>query len=235
MRKTFIIPCKFIASKPVIYDCVQSINNTYGNSAEIIVIDSDSSDKSYFPILRELGVIVDDAVNQHYISGAIWYAFEKYARDYYCIVHDSMVLKKTLDQYDQNDVTSIRYFNSGRFFRNAGGGVNLGEFGFDNLEQFTWVEEQLFLHTSYSIPDRFTGLFGSALLCKRETLEKLHNKGFSKVLPCNKLQDQGMERAWGIVLTHEEYDIKKHTVAGDHNRNPDNSIIEKIHLSNLRK
>jgi len=231
MHSTFIIGCKFVAGNPVVYDCVRSIKEVYGDSAEIIVIDSDSEDKSYFSVLRDLGVVVDDAVNHHYTSGAIWYAFEKYVRDSYCFLHDSMTVKEKIDDYAKSDITSIRYFNSGRFFREYGGGLYPGEFGFDSVEQFKWVNEQFRLHTSYSIPERFTGLYGSTSVCKRETLERLHKEGFSKVLPTNKHQDQGMERAWGIALTLGGYDLKAHTIGGDTNANPDSSIIGKVHLS----
>jgi len=234
MHSTFVIGCKFLAARPVVYECVRSIKKVYGDSAEIIVIDSDSEDKSYFSVLRDLGVVVDDAVNHHYTSGAIWCAFEKYIRDSYCFLHDSMTVGGKIDDYVKNDITSLRYFNSGKFLREYGGGLYPGEFGFDSVEQFEWVNEQFLLHTSYSIysiPERFTGLYGSTSVCKRETLEKLYKEGFSKVLPTNKIQDQGMERAWGIALALEGYDIKTHTIGGDCNRNPDTSIIKKVHFS----
>ena len=151
MHSTFVIGCKFLAARPVVYECVRSIKKVYGDSAEIIVIDSDSEDKSYFSVLRDLGVVVDDAVNHHYTSGAIWCAFEKYIRDSYCFLHDSMTVGGKIDDYVKNDITSLRYFNSGKFFREYGGGLYPGEFGFDSVEQFEWVNEQFLLHTSYSI------------------------------------------------------------------------------------
>ena len=226
MISTFVLPCKFNFA---VYDSIRSIREHYPHDSEIIVIDSDSGDKQYIEHLREDGVIVEEACNKNFITGAIWYAFRKFKRERYYFLHDSMILKGRLDQFNEAPAVSIRYFNSGRWLdKFTGDSHGQNGFGFDSEESRLWGMQQLSMHTSYVLPDLFTGLFGSALICSREVLEKLDKAGFSKILPTQKsVEDQAMERLWGIALHNEGYDIKTNTVAGNHNDNPSTALIEK--------
>ena len=226
MISTFVLPCKFNLA---VYDSIRAIREHYPHDSEIIVIDSDSRDKKYIEHLREDGVIVEDAYNKNFVTGAIWYAFKKFKRERYYFLHDSMILKGRLDQFNEAPAVSIRYFNSGNEIARFGNDpFGADGFGFDDAVSRAWAVQQLAAHTSYVLPDLFTGLFGSALICAREVLEKLDRAGFSKILPTQKsVEDQAMERLWGIALHNEGYDIKTNTVAGNHNDNPSTALIEK--------
>jgi len=229
---TFIIPCRYNGA---IFECVKSIKAHYPNDAEIIVVDSDSPDKSYFKKLEQMGVTIADAKNVNYITGAIWYAFREFERKKYIVLHDSMKLKSRLDKKISASATSVRYFNSGDFLRGRSSPDGEGEeFGWDNPFSRFWSLQQLEAHTSYTIPEVYPGLFGSALICDRSVLEKLHGTGFSKILPTTKIEDQSMERLWGIALYHEGYDIKTNTVAGDHCNGPSQEIVEKTFFAGTR-
>ena len=223
---TFVLPCKFNFA---VYDSVRAINEHYPDDSEIIVVDSDSEDKQYMKFLREEDVIVEDIKNYHYITGAIWHAYKTFKRERYYFLHDSMILKGRLDEFVEPSVVSIRYFNSGNRLRNWIPNDPRGAlgFGFDDEYSRHWSISQLEDHTSYELPDLFTGLFGSALICNRDVLEKLDASGFSKILPTQKIEDQSMERLWGVALHNEGYDIKTNTVCGNHNDNPSSELIEK--------
>ena len=56
--KMFVIPCKFNPNYPFIINLVEDIRN-YHPSEKIVVVDSDSEDKSYFDELIKYDVIID--------------------------------------------------------------------------------------------------------------------------------------------------------------------------------
>ena len=223
---TFVMPCKF---NSVIYESIEAIRKFYPNDSEIIVVDSDSEDKGYVDVLRGKGIIVDDVKNKNYLTGAIWHTFKNHKRSRYYFLHDSMIIKSRLDRFVNCPATSVRYFNSGNRLRAwiPGDVTGAQGFGFDDEGSRMWAAKKLSLHTNYIIPNLFTGLFGSALLCSRQVLENIYSSGFSNILPTRKIEDQTMERLWGIALHNEGYDVKTNTVCGNHNDNPSNDIIEK--------
>ena len=52
MKKIFVIACYYDGSNNAIFECVKSIQKLY-KSAKIIVIDSNSPDKTYFQRLKQ--------------------------------------------------------------------------------------------------------------------------------------------------------------------------------------
>ena len=93
MGSIFVIPCYFNIENPVIFNCINSIQKFHPNS-NIVVIDSGSSDKSYFSFLKEKNVTIEDVNNRNYDTGAYWYAFKKYKNKYslFYFIHDSVNL-----------------------------------------------------------------------------------------------------------------------------------------------
>ena len=77
-KKLFVIACYYDGSNNSIFECVNSIKRYY-KSPQIAVIDSNSPDKSYFEKLKEKGVIVYNAKNRNYDTGAYWYAYNKFS------------------------------------------------------------------------------------------------------------------------------------------------------------
>ena len=91
---------------------MNSIQKCY-KSPQIVVIDSNSPDKSYFKKLKEKGVIVCNAKNKSYDTGAYWYAYNKFKKaKFFYFLQDSVIFKKNLSKYEKNDLTTFRYFLS---------------------------------------------------------------------------------------------------------------------------
>ena len=65
----FVIPCKYNSNFPFVIELVESIRKFHPNE-KIVVIDSDSNDKTYFSILSEYDVIIEDAKNSNWMIGA---------------------------------------------------------------------------------------------------------------------------------------------------------------------
>ena len=72
----FVIPCKYTSKSPII-ECVKSIRRHYPNDL-IVVVDSDSDDKSYFEEVGKYDAIVEDVSNKNFVNGALWHCFKKY-------------------------------------------------------------------------------------------------------------------------------------------------------------
>ena len=76
----FVIPCKYNSEFPFIIELVKSIRK-FHLTEKIVVIDSDSEDKSYFSILENYDVIIEDIKNHNWMIGAYWYAYKKYSNE----------------------------------------------------------------------------------------------------------------------------------------------------------
>ena len=111
-NRIFIIPCFFNGSNTSIFNCVDSILKFYKNP-KIVVVDSNSPDKSYFKELIKKKVTILDVKNKNYDTGAYWIGFTKY-NDYenYYFLQDSIKIKQNLISFEKNNLTTFRYFLS---------------------------------------------------------------------------------------------------------------------------
>ena len=109
----FIVPCRYISEEPIIFECITSIKQ-YHPYDKIVVVDSDSSDRSYFDTLRtDFGVEVLDVHNVSYAPGAFRIGYEHYPdEDFYYCIHDSMLVRGSMKQFEVNPLTVLRYFCS---------------------------------------------------------------------------------------------------------------------------
>ena len=111
-KKIFVIACYYDGTNNSIFECVKSIQKYY-KSAKIIVIDSNSPDKTYFQRLKEKRIIVFNAKNKNYDTGAYWYAYNKFKKvNFFYFLQDSVIFKRNLSYYEKNDLTTFRYFLS---------------------------------------------------------------------------------------------------------------------------
>tara|TARA_B110000881_G_C18597727_1_gene532719 strand:- start:476 stop:1234 length:759 start_codon:yes stop_codon:yes gene_type:complete len=222
--RLFVISCYFDGSNDAIFNCANSIISNYDNP-KILVIDSDSPDKSYFDKLNNLSIEVLDAKNRNYDTGAYWIGFNKYNYyDHYYFLQDSIKIKQNLTSYERYNLTTFRYFHS----INKVGGFKFDKtkkdfinkltdffkknkkihdiFGFDNDEQIQWCIEQL-KKTDYFFSKSWLSVFGPIFICKRNVMQKLLLNNFHKVLPTNKLEQMCMERLFGIAFQQEGLDV----------------------------
>ena len=69
----FIIPCKYSAGSPIL-KCIEQIKKYYPDE-DIVVVDSDSDDKSYFDLIRNDVLDIIEG-NHNYEIGAYIKAYE---------------------------------------------------------------------------------------------------------------------------------------------------------------
>ena len=237
-KKIFVIACYYDGSNASIFECVKSIQKHY-KSAKIVVVDSNSPDKTYFQRLKEKKVTVYNAKNKNYDTGAYWFAYNKFKKaSFFYFLQDSVIFKKNLSNYEKNDLTTFRYFLS---FDKIGGRklektrkniqkrihdlfkrkVKLKDhdiYGFDFEKQINWCKLKL-NKTDYFMPKIWLSVFGPIFMCKRVVMDKLHKKRFHNILPTNKLEQMCMERLFGIAFQQEGYDASK-SVQGEHFTTP---------------
>ena len=69
-----MIPCRFDPERPVVYECIDAIQR-FHDKPDIVVVDSGSSDKSYFDFCIDRGVKIASINNRLYATGAHAWAF----------------------------------------------------------------------------------------------------------------------------------------------------------------
>ncbi len=203
----FVIPCKYDSDKDCITKLIQSIVDTNPNE-EIVVVDSGSSDKSYFEKIKNIAgdkLYIEDVDNKNYHVGAYWIAFKKYKRDFYYFMHDSMIVKANLSEYKS------KYFMGLAWFEYSSGG---------NV-----AEPEIRKYTSYSVPESGLCLFGPVFFCQRELMEKLQNKGLDKILPTYSehspehlktgVAAYAVEGVFGIAIEQEGVSLRSNTLFGN--------------------
>lgn len=246
-KRIFIISCYFDGSNNAILDCVASIKKYYLNP-KIVVIDSNSPNKTYFNKLRKDNVIVLNSKNKNYDTGAYWIGFKKFSNyEYFYFLQDSVKFKANLSKFEQNTLNTFRYFLSASIV----GGVSFNKtkkiiskkvtdifkkdkkihdlYGFNNINEIKWTKGQL-KKTKFFLPLTWVSVFGPIFMCKKIIMTKLKKKNFHKILPTNKEQQMCMERLFGIAFQQEGYDCTQ-SIQGDNFKKPyKTSNFEKIFL-----
>ena len=65
-QNMFVIPCKYNPKFPFVIQLVESIRE-FHPTEKIVVVDSNSDDKSYFSILEKYDVIIEDVKNTNWM------------------------------------------------------------------------------------------------------------------------------------------------------------------------
>ena len=200
----FIIPCKYSEKHNYIISLVENIRKFHLDE-EIVVVDSNSDDKSYFKEIEKYNVIIEDIGNKNYHAGAYWYCFEKYNRDFYYFMHDSMIVNQNLDYLKNKELTVFAYFEYDP----------IGDIAEYYIKKFT----------NYNIPKTGYCAFGPIFFCKRIVMEKLYNSGISKILstynehnknqPSEGLPAHYQEAVFGLAFNQEGYDFQTKTMIGN--------------------
>jgi glycosyltransferase involved in cell wall biosynthesis len=205
----FIIPCKY-NQLCLIEDTVKSIRQLYPHT-KILVVDSDSEDKTYHNKLAAYDIIFADISNHHYESGALWYAVNKYKEDWYVLLQDSVILNKTLDEQIKSEELFHCFIN---FYEDSMGNhmrVNSKEF-------ITRINEMLgdFDKLSTEENTRFCGVFGPNFIIKRKMIDMVLSKRLNEtLLPTNKYDHQLTERVYGIVAKQCGVNILDNVLVGN--------------------
>lgn len=190
----FIVPCKYIEGRSLIQECIQSIKQHHPEEL-IVVVDSNSDDKSYFEYLSGIpNVVVCDKKNTNYIIGALWQAYEMFPNEHhYILIHDTIIIKKPLHKFLSDEETySFIYFD----------------------EHYTPPHHQevmnRFISPNYSHPagNPLVGVWGTAAILKNQIVKKFVSMNLQNTyLPINKMECQMSERVLGVLLAAEGVDV----------------------------
>ena len=218
----FVIPCKYTSKSPIL-ECVMSIRKYYPNDL-IVVVDSDSDDKSYFDLIEKYNVVIEDISNKNFLDGALWYCFNKYDQEeFFYLIHDSMKIKMNFEYVEESDFTCISSFSNTCWAENFEGG---------SKSQIIFAKEAL-SKTKYKYLDsniNWHPVFGISFFISRELLSRLKENGLSNYLPCNKMEMEASERIWGMVMYQEGIDVKSSCIMDTPIHIKPNPIISKTFL-----
>jgi glycosyltransferase involved in cell wall biosynthesis len=190
----FIVPCKYIEGKSLIRECIQSIKQHHPKEL-IVVVDSNSDDKSYFAYIEDIpNVVICDKKNVHYIIGALWQAYEMFPDEHhYVLIHDTIIIKKPLTKFLHDEETySFLYFDD------------------HVIPPHHQAVMDRFILPNYSsnVSTPIIGVFGTAAIFKNAILKKFVSKNLHNTyLPINKEECQMSERVLGVLLAAEGIDI----------------------------
>ena len=196
----FVIPCKYNATSNYIIDLVTQIRE-YHSDEKIMVVDSDSSDKSYFSQLESLNVIVEDVANTNWMIGAYWHGYKKFPdEDFYFFFHDSMKVKANLDYLKEKNLFLLADFN-----REAARSFNAWN---DKILQETKIDKRF-------IKSNGRGCYGPIFGCKNWVMKSLLEKGVDKLLPSNKRETGFCEGAYGLFFESLGFNLSDCVLYGD--------------------
>lgn len=205
----FIIPCKYNPHCKII-ETVESIAK-YHPDADIIVVDSDSDDKSYFDNLHPNAMVLDEA-NKYYEPGALWRVTSRFYDTHYILVQDSMVFKKSITDIVESTDKMKCFIN---FYERT----DRNHMGVPRDKFMEAIHRQMGTTPELGLGDEdygFVGVFGSSFIISRDFLVKISNSGlFENLAPTNKFEHQIAERVFGIAALDNGVDLTKHTIIGN--------------------
>lgn len=193
----FIIPCKYTSKSTHIVQLVSSIR-LYHPSEKIMVVDSNSEDKSYFTEIEKYNVIVEDIKNPHWMVGAYWHGYFRFPNEpFYYFIHDSTKVKANMSYLTESPLTILSTFN-----RNAS-------------DTFDAWNDKINSETKYKVKYGGKGVFGPMMMCQNNVITTMYNKGASILLPSTKAETGYMEGAFGAMLEADGYDMDRCSLFGD--------------------
>ena len=226
MNHAFVIPAFSTEQNKCVIDCVKSIRKFHASS-EIIIVDSDSPDKSYFNEVQKYNVVICNVKNKNRETGAIWHAYHNFPDiEFFFFIQDSLVCNSNGLDLMKYPFSCLRYFPSwdGKKFKGKPGlletrcgwadddnsnndGLNFKYKDKNGLDDRNWLTNKFKKYTPYEIPSEWNSVFGSIFFCHRTILESLVKNGFDKILPTNKMEACVMERAWGIAIEQLGFNV----------------------------
>lgn len=207
----FVIPVKYIAEKSPIINLFRQIR-TYHPFEDVAIVDSDSTDKSYFDELNIINshfngrLFIEDIANKHYCVGAYWHAYNKYNRPFYYFIHDSMKVSGNLDFLKEKDFTALAYF----FWI-----LGVGDIAFNMIKRVT----------KYNVPPSGKAIYAIIYFCKRKVMDRFKEGGLDQIMPnCNEhsgppkdaepVYAHALEGVYGLAAEQEGYNLVENSLAG---------------------
>jgi hypothetical protein len=197
LTTVFVIATKFDPNRPVIYECVESIQKHHSD-ARILIVDSDSPDKSYFSWATERGCNVADIKNHGYAHGAFRSGIRAYPNEsFYYLMFDSLIVNANLDDLRDRPVTAIRHWSNREH-----------DWGWDrNGDHLSiWGNRQLH-RMGVSFPTEYHGIMGPVMFLQRRVVDRLDGIRYWDTQIHDAYENCGLERVAGICLEALDYSV----------------------------
>lgn len=198
MNKTlFVISCK---ESNLIYDCVQSIKNNYGNEVDIVIVDSCSADKKYFELKEKYSnLFIEDVCNRNYEYGAIVYGFKKHNQyENYAFIQDAIRFKQRIVAIENIEDGKILLF--GDHNKNTGWTLDPDAKSYFHRKNPSFP----------SVDGNFSMAEWNSFCVNRNTFERLINSEIfiSATIPENKMGSRAWERVWGVLFLKNNIQVE---------------------------
>lgn len=220
-----MIPCRFDPERPVVYECIDAIQR-FHDKPNIVVVDSGSSDKSYFDFCIDRGVKIASINNRLYATGAHAWAFVHHPEVvYFNLIFDSVIVQANLDHLHEQPLTTFRHWPS-----------SLHDWGWDSQGEHlsVWGNQQL---DRMGIPrtNDYVGIMGPILFAQREVLKSLYDVGYFFTQVIDSYLHCAMERVAGITLDYLGWDVQNSLqgIHTSHCAQYDETYVRKLDLGRL--
>jgi glycosyltransferase involved in cell wall biosynthesis len=208
-----------------ILTCLESVR-IHQPHAEIVVVDSNSPDKSYIPKAENTYNATVILGNDNYEMGAWKLGADKVIKPYYVFIQDSCIQERPLDPEilaeDFWALWTVPQDAENCFSKTSGRNNN----GFIKK-----AIDKLLNNIVNDIefdPQKWHLIAGSMMLMKRYVWEKFLETGVYKVfMPQNKFDSQVSERLLGVLAEHVGYHPASHSLPGSAWEGPPISLISK--------
>lgn len=207
----FIVPCKYdgtldgVLQKSPVRECIQSISELHPKE-KIVLVDSDSGDKSYFEDLKKYkNLTILDCKNNNRVCGAFYEAYKNFPdEETYILVHDSLTFKKSIQNFidSETECFSLMYFTE-------------HVYNWASHDPYSW---NILDNSDYERPmsGHVIGCFGPMFIVKNRIVKNMEKKGLFKSLRVeNKTECAYWEKIFGEVFKQEGYCPTQYNIEGD--------------------
>ncbi len=192
----FIICCK---ESDFIENCINHLDNNYPNNYKII-IDSDSTDKSYMNKIKKDKVIIEDIKNKNYEAGAFFLGFIKYKNfgENFVFMQDSLCITDKILEFESVKENEVFVFE-------------------ENETGWTIdppAKKEFFNQNKNFIPsikkEKFLLAIWNCFIIKKETFQKVIDSNMfnTVLLPNNKSTSRAFERIWSNIFHQNNINMK---------------------------
>ncbi len=220
----FVVACHNLAERPVIYECVEAIQRWHPDD-HILIVDSDSPDRSYMDWATDRGCNVADIHNHGYAHGAFRFGVRAYPNeDWYALIFDSLILQGSLSHLQSKPITFVRHWPD----RQHDWGWNSS-----GVHLSVWGNRQIH-KMGISFPSAYTGVLGPMMFAQRSIIDRLEKIGYFDINVTDAYEHCGLERVCGIVCEALDIDVAANSLQGvhvNHDSHYDESVVRKIDMA----
>jgi hypothetical protein len=200
-------PSRAIPKKSPIRECIHSIVEFHPQE-KIVVVDSDSGDKSYFLDIEKYdNVIIMDCKNQNRVCGSFYEAYKKFPDEKeYIVIHDSLVFNNSIQKFIDSDVEcfSLMYFMEHYLNWQT------------QHDPYCW---EILDNSEYERPKDGSVLacYGPMFIVKNRIAKTMERKKlFENLKVRNKTECATWEKIFGQVFIEEGYPPSEYNIQGDY-------------------